>query len=220
MATLDWHLTRTGGVTLVELLVTAESPCAVRVESALEPVWPPRVRGVPAAGWQDGAFEAELDGDERLIIGYASPAAPVEPPAELTTDPPDRSTSLMPRDLIRALGDGKPPRDAVPTQQSAHSGNGHSASAGRPESSPDSAGLPLCVTSWLNAIEDRLAATTQSPDATGPEHEDSRPTANPHRHLDGQLAADRQQLAQLGRRQQELWDRLDALDHADGDCKR
>ena len=72
MATLDWHHTRAGGVTLVELVVTTDYPASVRIESELTPVWPPRRQGVPAAGWEGNSFETTVAGEDRLVVGYAS----------------------------------------------------------------------------------------------------------------------------------------------------
>lgn len=119
MASLSWDLTRHDGVTLVELVVTADAEEWVRVNSRLRPVWPPRRQGVPVAGWDDACFEGRVGPDTPLVLGYASPAAPVDPPAELepaATDgefPSDDRAS--PRAIVRALGESAPPRDVVPT---------------------------------------------------------------------------------------------------------
>ena len=100
MASLDWHLTRTEDVTFVELLVRSERDERVRIESRLDPVWPPRKQGVPAAGWHETGFEGVLSADEPLVLGYASPADPVEPPAEIigqhpvSGSPEDRQDSF------------------------------------------------------------------------------------------------------------------------------
>jgi hypothetical protein len=112
MATLDWNLTRSEGVTLVELVVTSETMRRVRIESALSPVWPPRRRGVPVPAWDGDAVEGVVEPSAPLVVGYASPAEPVEPPATITDAPPEEE-SVSPRTLVRALGDATPPRDAV-----------------------------------------------------------------------------------------------------------
>jgi hypothetical protein len=89
MVTLDWETDRTDGVTLVRLYVTAEDRRRVRVENRLDgPVWPPREEGQPAAGWDDDAFEGVVTPDHRLVAGYATPAPPTEPPAEVVADDP------------------------------------------------------------------------------------------------------------------------------------
>lgn len=118
MVSLDWQLTDADGVTLVQLLLTGDTDLRVEVESNLRPVWPPRQQGRPAAGWTETGFEGVVAADERLVLGYASPADPTEPPArvvetepvagDLTDDRPE------PRDLVRSLGAAGPPRDAVP----------------------------------------------------------------------------------------------------------
>lgn len=112
MATLDWNLTRSEGVTLVELVVTSETTRRVRIESALSPVWPPRRQGVAIPAWDGDAVEGVVEPSAPLVVGYASPAEPVEPPATIT-DPAPEEGSVSPRTLVRALGDAAPPRDAV-----------------------------------------------------------------------------------------------------------
>jgi hypothetical protein len=66
------------------------------------------------------------------VLGYASPADPIDPPAELTDQQPvtaaeepqtgtgeTGSESMSPRELVRELGEAQPPRDAVPVPDSA-----------------------------------------------------------------------------------------------------
>lgn len=115
MATLDWQLRRTGGVTLVELSIRADRDQQVHVESNLTPVWPPRRQGVPVQGWRGDTFEGQVDQDRPLVVGYATPAPPTEPPAEITgTGRPTESEAVTPRTLVRTLGDARPPRDVLP----------------------------------------------------------------------------------------------------------
>lgn len=116
MATLDWTCETVDGVTLVELVVTAERTEQIRIESNLRPVWPPRRQGQPAAGWDGEHFECRIEADDRLVVGFASPAEPVEPPVDLQTEPPADDDNIDPQDVVRALGDGVPPRDAVPAE--------------------------------------------------------------------------------------------------------
>jgi len=87
MAALDWEQTRENGITLVELTVTAEVNEQVRVESALRPVWAPRRQGTPAAGWDEAGYRGAVSPKQPLVLGFASPAAPVEPPASVETAP-------------------------------------------------------------------------------------------------------------------------------------
>lgn len=89
MVELDWETERTDGVTLVRLYVTAEYRRRVRVASRLDgPVWPPRREGQPAAGWDGDAFEGVVTPDERLVAGFATPAPPEDPPAEVVSEQP------------------------------------------------------------------------------------------------------------------------------------
>ncbi|MFB6152094.1 MAG: hypothetical protein ABEJ40_09845, partial [Haloarculaceae archaeon] len=141
MVTLDWSLDRADGVTLVRLFVTAPGARRVRVENRLDgPVWPPRSQGRPAAGWDEDRFEGVVAAGERLVVGYATPARPEEPPAEVVADrpagpdaatgpvtPPDGdrprpddptdpspAVEATPDGVVRSLGDPTVPRDAVP----------------------------------------------------------------------------------------------------------
>lgn len=130
MVTLEWSCERSDGVTLVSLVVAADRPCRVRVANRLDgPVWPPRRRGQPAAGWDGDAFAGRVPADGRLTVGYATPARPAEPPAEVvSTVPaaeddgePDTGASgpapaveSTPAGVVRDLGDPLVPRDSVP----------------------------------------------------------------------------------------------------------
>lgn len=115
MATLEWHVTTREGVTLVRLLVTSEATERVRVTNCLDgPVWPPRCEGVPEAGWDEDGFEGAVDADERLVLGYACPADPSDPPARVTPLGPDEAgTTVTAREVVRSLGDPSPSRDTV-----------------------------------------------------------------------------------------------------------
>ena len=130
MVTLEWSCERSDGVTLVSLVVGADRPCRVRIENRLDgPVWPPRRRGRPVAGWDGDAFEGSVPADGRLTVGYATPARPADPPAEVVSTTPveedDESARLgvagpspavdsTPAGVVRELGDPLVPRDSVP----------------------------------------------------------------------------------------------------------
>ena len=103
MVTLDYETERTDGVTLVRLYVTAEHRRRVRVENRLDgPVWPPRREGQPAAGWDGDTFEGVVTADKRLVAGYATPAPPADPPADLVADDP--ATPGTPAGPVGAAG--------------------------------------------------------------------------------------------------------------------
>ena len=136
MVSLDWHVESRDGVSLIELLVAnpADTARRVRIGNRLDgELWPPRREGVPEKGWDDGGFEGVLAAGERLGLGYASPAAPAEPPAEIVwteraAEPArdgDRGATPgvepTPAGVVRELGDPRPPADAVP-EPSAYAG--------------------------------------------------------------------------------------------------
>lgn len=151
MVALDWRVEARAGVSLVELLVANPTGVVrrVRIANRLDgPTWPPRREGVPEAGWDDGGFEGLVPAGGRRALGYASPASPVEPPAEVVWTEragdadlePDGSVDATPVGVVRALGDARPPADAVPTP------------AGESPPDPD---LPESVESWLSGVEAR-----------------------------------------------------------------
>lgn len=146
MVTLDWQLDRTGGVTLVELFVTSERDCRVEIESALQPVWPPRRQNRPVAGWTDSGFEGHVAAETGLVLGYASPAAPVEPPATIVGTEPavEDSGTPTPEQLAQSLGEAAPPRDAIPAGAADRSASGTNGERSTPtdptREKPDTAG--------------------------------------------------------------------------------
>ncbi|MXR50323.1 hypothetical protein GRX03_01695 [Halovenus sp. WSH3] len=235
MATLEWTCERIDGVTLVELTVTSERATRVRVESTLRPVWPPRRQGRPAAGWDGPVFEAEVDEDERLVVGYASPAERVDPPAEVTTRPPEEE-EVDPADVIRALGDGTPPRDAVPTggtsAESAVQTDTPERESARQEADPDpsatqrgsvgpgpsaaATGVPPAIEAYFEGLERRIAAAeelTESGTVDGArEAVRTAGGMGAVEGLDRQLRADRRHLDHLVSRTERLAGRLDAVD--------
>lgn len=110
---------RYGRVTLVEVVVENDDrwPRRVRITSELDgPMWPPRTRGVPEPEFDGGTISTRVGPGERRSFGFASPAEPVEPPVSVASDPAatDGGEAIAPADLIRVLGDPRPPRDAVP----------------------------------------------------------------------------------------------------------
>jgi len=139
MATLDWELRRAGEVTLVELLVTSDADTHIEIESNLSPVWPPRRENRPAAGWDKSGFEGTVAAGEPLVLGYASPEDPVEPPAtiaETAPVPADSGEAPSPDELVRRLGDARPPRDAVPRPDNSPPGADHATAESVPGDRP------------------------------------------------------------------------------------
>jgi hypothetical protein len=134
MVTTDWHQTTSGDVTLVQVAVRSDSPRAVRVENSLPgPVWPPRSRGRAETGWDEDGYSGTVGPEGPLVLGYATPADPGDPPVTVE----DRGTSdgvsgaVTPADVVRALGETGPPLHAVP--QTVTDGAGPDGLAGRNE---------------------------------------------------------------------------------------
>lgn len=145
MATLDWQLTDAGDATLVELVVTSDTDTGIELTSNLTPVWPPRRHSRPAAGWNENGYEGSVTAETPLVLGYASPADPVEPPATVAATGPvsnGRDGSPTPAELVRSLGEAGPPRDAVPTPTAPSTGaDWPSATLPSEESGPDDTGV-------------------------------------------------------------------------------
>ncbi len=242
MATLDWHATSHGGVTLVRLLVTSEATERVRVTNCLDgPVWPPRRQGVPEEGWDEEGFEGVVEADGRLVLGYATPAEPCEPPARLTSPSGERAGAVTAREVVRTLGDPAPPRDAVsPVDDSGSedvSGTDtgcHSTAPGPtgrleqwewgPEESDESekesdesAGVdPEAVTAWLDDVETRLGEAERLAEVTSVEEATETLAAIGGRegiaHLQTSLDADRERIKGVGDRCEALAARLEAVE--------
>lgn len=215
MASLETRCTHADGVTLVELCVTADRRERVRVENRLDgPVWPPRREGVPAAGWHDSGVTAVVAPGDRLVRGYASPAEPADPPAEIAEAAPDAGTDAdtpAPREVVRSLGRATPPRDAIPTPDAARDDNATS-----PPERVSGDGPPPSVTEWLESVADRVAdgerlasassvteASTAVDEIGGPEDV---------RALRAQLAADGETLRDVAARCERLAARVEAVD--------
>ena len=130
MVDLDWRVESRANLSLVTLVLDnpTATPRRVRVANRLSgPVRPPRREGVPESGWDDGGFEGVVPAGGTRPLGYASPAPPAEPPVELvrteragSADSADSERTRTvpeesPEGVVRALGDARPPADAVPT---------------------------------------------------------------------------------------------------------
>jgi hypothetical protein len=113
---------RTDGVTLVHLHLRNDElgPRRVRVADRLGgPVWFPRRRGVPEAGWDEGGFEGVLAAGATRALGYATPAEPADPPATVAWTERAAGAETKagettdPAAVVRRFGDPRPPRDAL-----------------------------------------------------------------------------------------------------------
>lgn len=236
MAALDWHVRRHDGVALVELVVTSDTAERVRVESALEPVWPPRRQGRPVAGWTDNTFEGTVSPTDRLVLGFASPAPPAEQPARIVeTDSGNPAESeVTARAVVRALGEQAPPRDAVPAREAATDREvddtvSSQQRRGAPDGSPSSvatgdapsvdtgsAAGTQSVEAWFDAVESRADTASRLDSVTAAE--EARATIEALggieavRDLKSQLEADRRQLDAVRDRHRSLVERLDGVD--------
>lgn len=228
MVSLDWDVKRQGGVTLVELVVHSEVGARVRLDSNLAPVWPPRVQGVPAAGWSESGFEGTVAAGSRLVLGYASPAEPVDPPVDLATveEPTtsDGGKAVTPEAIVRALGEASPPRDVVTSSnsrgrrsersavESTETGTAGIGTARRETVEPDQVGTE----EWLVDVEERVGAAERLSEASSVEEARDAIAGvgglGAVRRLRDRLRADRQHLTRTRERATELEERLAAVD--------
>lgn len=164
MASVDCTSVETAGVTLVGVRLAASDAERITIEPTHEgPVWPPRRQGVPEAGWDGDRWSGTVHPDRERALGYATPAD-VEAPAveivETATAGRDEADEVDAAGVVRALGDHRPPRDAVtppgerPTEEPGPGGAGTEGSDPSPEAEDggrDSADVPD-----LAAVEARL----------------------------------------------------------------
>lgn len=133
MATLQSHCRTAGGVTLVELCVTVTRPRRVRIENRLAgAVWPPRTDGIPEPGWDEQGFEGQAEPDDPLVLGYASPADPADPPAHIVAECEPTDEEPTPQAVVKALGRREPPREAMPGRETDGSSDGSEPVESRP----------------------------------------------------------------------------------------
>lgn len=227
MASLESHCRTVGGVTLVELCVTAARPRRVRVENCLEgPVWPPRSDGVPEPGWDQDGFEGQVESDEPLVLGYASPADPADPPARIVEESEPADKEPTPEVVVKTLGRREPPRDAMPEAGASPAGpDTHSDPDPAPGPSPDShdsgvadaaSGESGPVDTWLAAVEERLETAEQLAAASSAEEAaaavERAGGIGAVRRLQEQVEADHTALVRLDRRCSQARERAEAVD--------
>lgn len=209
MVSLTSRTRRLDAATLVEVLVTAETPTRVRVANRLDgPVWPPRTQGVPAEGWDDDCFEGVVDG--RLVFGYATPAESADQPVELVlTEPSNGETTEepTPATLVRSLGDRRPPRDVTGRAE-------RTCDSPAGERSTDSP--PAALTDWLDTVESRLETADRLAQASSvTEASEAVAAAGGSEavlELRAQLATDRAELARVRSRCDSLAGRVERVD--------
>lgn len=152
---LEYRTEEHAGITLVEVALENphQRPRYVELVSELDgPVLPPRESGYPAEGWDDSGYRGTVEAGETLPLGYACPAAATDPPvridvADPTTDPP---TTRSAGDIVRELGDPRPPTDAIDDPG--------------PSDPPDitttgdeeCVAVPPAIDAWFDAIATRL----------------------------------------------------------------
>lgn len=113
------------GVAFVSAIVSnpTPDPRRFRLTNRLDgPVRPPRVHGVPAAGWDDDGYEGVLAGGARLPLGYAvrvegtdATDGPIGDAAEIVWTEPagDSEPDPTPAAVVRTAGDPRPPIDVI-----------------------------------------------------------------------------------------------------------
>jgi hypothetical protein len=153
-----------GPATLVHVVVTAAAECTVRVELAGDgPVWPPRRRGVPAAGWDPSGYEGRVAPGEPLAVGFATPGAVPDDDPVVLHRIDEATTDSDAADVVRRLGDPRPPRDAVAVPEFLTTRSTRQAeAAGEPPRA-----VPDAITDWLAAMRSQVP-TDGSPDCGGP----------------------------------------------------
>lgn len=122
---LDWTVQTVDGVTLVSLSLKNERTVdrRVRLRNRLDgPVLPPRRQREAEAGWDREGLSTVVPAGSTVAYGYACPAPADQPPVVVTdVGPPDGpvaggkavDTGESAADVIRRLGDARPPRAVV-----------------------------------------------------------------------------------------------------------
>lgn len=229
MVTLSCAAKRIDGVTLVTGQVTgARRSRRVTVESRLDgPVWPPRRAGVPVAGWDGRTYECVVPAGGRSPVGYASPAAPVDPPMRIVETTPVEAEAVSDEptadDVVREFASPRPPRDAVPDvtptpqDHAAETATGTADTAeatgrsGGPRNRDSEAGGAI-----LGDVESRVERAEQlsaDPElATATEIVDTLGGIEGVRRLERQLSADAERLERLAGRVAALAERAEAVE--------
>jgi len=131
MVNVSQWTARRDGVTFVHVVVENESAERRRVRLAVDcdgAVWPPRRRGVPAAGWDADAVTVTVAGGGTRGVGFATPAATASvavvdavgrggvSASDSSAATSSASGSVDVDGVVRALGSFAPPLAATPRE--------------------------------------------------------------------------------------------------------
>jgi hypothetical protein len=184
------------GVLSVESTVRETDPAwlvSVRVENdgdaaltaalrTAAPVMPPRRRGVPEAGWSDRTVTVRVPAGDCRGVGFATAQRPPDPPVEVVEQTAAAGADGVfadpdPDAVVRTLGAGAPPRDAVPVD----------AETAAPEESSATADPAATEPADWEWVED---ATPTAPESGDESDADGGEAATDESDADGGEAAD------------------------------
>jgi hypothetical protein len=122
MVSIETTTSRRDGVTCVEAVLANEAAVPLRVTCTVAPdrLWPPLRRGVPEAGWDDDTVTVTVPAGGRTGVGFATPAPPDEECITVASETAEADAAGDGEPMadvggvVRTLGDGRPPRDALP----------------------------------------------------------------------------------------------------------
>ena len=199
MVALTTRTRRERGVTLVACRLDndAAEPRVARVASRMEPsgTAPPRHAG------EDATLRVAVPGNAVVGTGFATPAEPTEPPAQLVgTERPAAEPNDT--DVVAGLSDPRPPHDAVVSDS--------------PDSEPVAEPETPALDAWFADSEARIerlaavAAATTVPAATRALADEGGLAAV--RALNAQVATDRERLLAVADRALTLAGRAEAAE--------
>jgi hypothetical protein len=185
----ECRVDRAGDRTLVEVVVENETTVdrRVRVENRLDGrVEPPRENGVPLPGWDDDGYAGVVPADDRLTLGYACAAPPVDPPVAVRDEgrPTGDDEEAAAADAARLLGDHAPPADAVPVDDT----DAPASDDARAADTPPSDDPPAPVAAMVDRLDDGSAANGDAENAAvgaeDPASPDESAAASPDEEVD------------------------------------
>lgn len=155
---------------------------------AAAPVMPPRRRGVPEAGWSGRTVTVRVPAGDCRGVGFATEQRPPDPPVEVVeqTAAGDDNGAFADPDpdaVVRTLGAGAPPRDAVPVDAETAAPE-ESSATGDAAATADPAATEPVDWEW---VED---ATPTAPESGDESDADGDEAATDESDADGGEAAD------------------------------